>query len=177
MGKVTVTGEVLAGGYTKIVTEEFTRPANTTQYTANDVVSNSATLSRVLVFKNIARFPGGGGVLYSGLMFASTDATTNPNFDLQLYDTSKLTLAADNATGTITDSEVKSLVAVVRFDGTVADNVSTAGANLIIIAPNIGQQFKCAQDSRDLYGVVVDRGGYTPASAENFAFKLAVLQD
>lgn len=172
-----VTGRVTAGGITKFVTAGFTRPADTTQYTAADVVSNSTSATSLLVFSNCVRELGGTGLLYSAFMFASTDAATNPNFDLLLFDNPGLTVAADNAAGTITDTEVLGLVAAITFDGTAAVNVHTAGANLIIQATNIGQAFKCAPNSTTLYGVVVDRGGYTPASAEVFNFKLAILQD
>lgn len=172
-----VTGRVTAGGFTKIVAAGFTRPADTTQYTAADVVSNSTSATSLLVFRDCVREDGGTGLIHSGFMFASTDAATNPNFDLLLFDNQGLTLAADNAVGTITDAELLGLVAVVTFDGTLGDNTHTAGPNLIVKATNIGQAFKCAQNSRDLYVVVVDRGGYTPASAEVFNFKLAILQD
>ena len=170
-----VEGAVSAGGFTKIVSAGFTRPANTTQYTANDVVSNGTT--SLLVFKDCARKLGGSGMILSALMFDSVDAATNPSFDLVLFDSAGLTLAADNAAGTITDTELLGCVAVITLDGTVAANVSTVGPNLIVGATSIYQRFKCADNSRDLYGVVVDRGGYTPASAETFSFKIAIAQD
>ena len=172
-----VEGAVSAGGFTTIVTAGFTRPADTTQYTANDVVSNSTSATELLVFKNCARVNGGTGLIYSALMFDSVDAATNPNFDLVLFDQQGLTLAADNAASTITDTQALGVVGVITFDGTVASNVATVGANLIIGVSGIAQAFKCAQNSRDLYGLVIDRGGYTPASAEVFNFKLAILQD
>lgn len=172
-----VEGQVSAGGITQVVTAGFTRPADTTQYTANDVVSNSTSATELLVFKNCVRAAGGSGILYSGFMFVTTDATVNPNFDLLLFDNSGMTLAVDNSAGTVTDQQARDLVAAITFDGTNASNVATAGANLIVGATSIGQAFKCAPGSRDLYGVVIDRGGYTPASAEQFFFKLAILQD
>lgn len=174
---VDVVGKVSAGGFTRIVTAGFTRPADTTQYTANDVVSNSTTATSLLVFKNCVRVNGGSGLIHSALMFDSVDAATNPNFDLLLFDNTGLTLAADNAAGTIADAELLNCVAAITFDGTTAANVHTAGGNLIVKATSIGQAFKCAPTTRDLYGVVIDRGAYTPASAEVFNFKLAILQD
>ena len=172
---VPVEGRLSVGGFTEIVTARFTRPADTTLYTANDVVSNGTT--ELLVFRNCARFPGEGGLFDSALLFVSTDAATNPNFDLVLFDNKHVTLAADNAAGTVTDAEALGIVAVITFDGTTAANVSTVGANLVIGATAIVQRFKCAVGSRDLYGLTIDRGGYTPASAEQFYFKLAIAQD
>lgn len=172
---VSVEGRLNVGGFTTVVSDGFTRPADTTQYTATDVVSNGTT--SLLVFKDCVRAIGGTGILYSGLMFASTDAATNPNFDLLLFSTKALTLAADNATSTVTDAQARTCVAAITFNGTDSTAVATVGANLIIKATNIGQAFKCATNSRDLYGLVIDRGGYTPASAEAFHFALAILQD
>ena len=174
---VPVEGQLSVGGFTAVTSARFTRPADTTAYAANDVVSNSDATTELLVFRNCVREPGGSGQLVSGIMFASTDAATNPNFDLLLFDTSAVTVAADNAASTVTDTEVLNLVASITFDGTNAANVSTAGANLIIGATAIGQGFKCAPGSVDLYGLVVARAAYTPASAENFNFKLAISQD
>ena len=37
--------------------------------------------------------------------------------------------------------------------------------------------FDCGEDSRDLYGVLVAVGAYTPASAEKFTVGLNVDQD
>ena len=170
-------GRLNVGGVTTVVYAQFTRPADTTAYTANDVVSDSTVVGHPLVFQNCARFQGGTGIVYSGLMFASTDATVNPNFDLVLFDTPSFTMAADNSAGTVTDTEAYNIVSIITFDGTNAANVSTVGANLVVGATAIGQAFKCGSNSRDLYGMVIDRGGYTPASAEIFRFKLAITQD
>lgn len=166
---------VIAGARTKVISFTFgARPANTTQYTANDVVSDNGPRPR---FSDCVRKPGGGGRLLSAMMFASTDASTNPSFDLILFDTDKFTYAADNAAGTVTDAEVLHVVACITFDGTVAANVVTAGPNLIIGSTALGLAFRCAEDSQHLWGMVVDRGGYTPASGEVFGFKIAIDQD
>lgn len=174
----TIQGNVNAGGFTRAVTAGFTRPADTTQYTANDVVSNSTSATALLVFRNCVRAPGGTGLLYSAIMFDSVDASTNPNFDLILFaGGTQLTLAVDNAASTITDLELLGVVAAITFDGTTATNVATAGGNLIIKATSIGQAFTCAPNDANLYGLVIDRGAYTPASGERFDFKLLILQD
>ena len=167
------------GGLSVFPEAEFTRPADTTQYTANDVVAQSTTAAsnKLLVFRNCVLVPGGTGILYSGLLFASTDAATNPNFSLALFNTEDITIAADNAASTVTDAQARNMVAAGTFDGTNGANVHTLGANLVITATSIGQTFKCAEGSRNLYGLVIDRGGYTPASAEIIAFKIFVLQD
>ena len=165
------------GGVTVFPEAGFTRPADTTQYTAADVVSASTATTQLMRFKNCVRVEGGSGILYGGILFDSVDAATNPNFSLVLFDNTQITLAVDNAAGTVTDDEARSSVAAITFDGTVAANVHTVGGNLIITATAVGQAFKCAEGSRDLYGLVIDRGGYTPASGEQFRFRLCILQD
>ena len=170
-------GRFQSGRVTRIVEAQFTRPDDTTQYSANDIVSDSTAVGHPLLFADCARFDGGGGLLQSALMFVSTDAATNPNFDLVLFDTSALTIAADNAAGTVTDAQAYRCVAVITFNGTATANTSTVGGNLVIGATNIGQRFRCADGSRDLWGLVIDRGGYTPPALEIYRFKLAIAQD
>src|SRR5687768_7285843 len=45
------------------VTVEFTRPSNTTAYTAGDVVSNSTSATTPLDFANLARVASGTGYI------------------------------------------------------------------------------------------------------------------
>lgn len=170
-------GRLQTGGVTTVVRAGFTRPADTTQYTAADIVSDSTAAGHPLVFRDCARFDGGTGIIYSAMLFISTDAATNPNFDLVLFDSAAITIAADNAAGTVTDAQALQCVAAITFDGTNSTNVATVGANLIVKATGLGQVFKCASGDRALYGIVVDRGAYTPASAEIITFKLGILQD
>lgn len=170
-------GRVNVGGVILVSTISFARLANTTQYTATDVVSSNTVSLKPFVFKDCVRFPGGTGIIYSALLIDSVDAATNPNFDLVLFDTGILTVAGDNLTSTVTDAEAQSCVAAITFDGTTATNVATVGANLIVKATGLGQAFKCAEGSRDLYAIVIDRGGYTPASGEVFTFRLGILAD
>lgn len=174
---IPIEGRVWAGATTVTVRSGFNRPGDTTQYTINDNVGPNATTGGAQRLEGCARVEGGTGILYSALMFISTDAATNPNFDLVLFDTNNLTVAADNAAGTITDAEAEHCVAVITFDGTNANNVCTVGPNLIIGCTSIGQAFKCAPDSTDLWYVIVDRGGYTPASAERIEVKINIFQD
>jgi hypothetical protein len=173
---VPVEGLVNAGGVTAVVSFKIVRAANATQYTALDVVGSLA-VAAPNVLRGCARKEGGTGIIYSALLIDSVDAATNLNFDLVLFDTNILTVAADNAIGTITDAEAEHCVGAITFNGTDASLIATVGPNVIIKATNIGQAFKCADGSKDLYGVVVDRGGYTPASGETFTFRLFILQD
>lgn len=172
-------GPLNVGGLAVFVEATLTRPADTTQYTAADQVAQTTTAgsNHLLQFKNCVREPGGTGILYSGLMFDSVDAATNPNFSLVLFNTLDITMAADNAAAAVIDDQIRSVVAGLVFDGTMAEMTWTVGANLIILNSAPAQAFKCADGSRDLYGIVVDRGAYTPASAEQFRFRLGIIQD
>jgi len=56
-------GEV--GGNLVTVQTEFTRPANTTAYLANYVVSNSTSATTMIVLSNVLRKVGGTGYITS----------------------------------------------------------------------------------------------------------------
>ena len=64
--KVEQDGPFRVGGVSVFPEAGFTRPANTTQYTAADVVSNSTATTEIMVFRNCVREPGGSGLLYCG---------------------------------------------------------------------------------------------------------------
>lgn len=176
--ETSVAGRFAAGGVTAVSSIRFARLNNSTQYTALDVVSNN-TVAPLGAFKfaSAARFSGGTGIIFSALMMDSVDAATNPNFSLTLFDTPNLTVAGDNLIGTVTDTEVENCVATLIFNGTDATQIATVGPNLIVRANGLPQAFKCAEGAVDLWGVINDLGGYTPAALEVFTFKLFILQD
>ena len=95
---VPVEGKITAGGSPRSSPCNL-RAANTTAYTANDVVG----LGRGRTARAAKLRPIGGApiIIRRSCSIAWTPRRTR-NFD-PLFDTSSLTVAADNAAGTITD--------------------------------------------------------------------------
>lgn len=163
-------GRVQVGGVTAIATDSITRPADTTQYTAADQVG-----SINLIF-DVARVPGGSGIISSAILIDSTAESTKPYIDLLLFD-SPVTSVADNAAAAPTDLEVERAIpnGVISFDG--VNYFKVAGANGLIPVGNLNIPFVCREGSRKLYGILVARNAYTPISTEKFTARLGILQD
>ena len=147
------------------------RPANTTQYTAGDVVAD--TVTRTLRFADVVLSPGSGGIVQSAMVIDSSAESTKPDLELYLFN-ANIVSQADNAAWAPTDTEMRACVGWISL---LSTSFKTCGANGMIQSADKSLAFNCAVGSRDLFGVVVARNAYTPVSAEQFTFKLVFLPD
>jgi len=164
-------------GVTVIASDSLQRPADTTQYTAGDQIATSTTAAknRNLIFE-VARVPGGSGIITSAVLIDSTAESTKPSIDLHLFD-APVTNVADNAAAAITDSDAERSIpaGVISFDG--VNYFKVTGANGVIPADNLNIPFKCSDGTTRLSGILIARNAYTPVSVEKFTIRLGVLQD
>lgn len=168
-------GRLNAGGITAISTTRIVRPANTTQYTAGDVLGSTVGAAPI-EFAGCARFPGGSGIIQTGILIQNTFAATKLQVDLLLFDSNKVTTAVDNAAFALGDLELDTLLLSISFDG-VANAKTAAAATGYIPVTGLTLPFQCAPSSTSLWGVFVVRNAYTPASRETFRIRLGILQD
>jgi len=158
------------GGATEIALDSYIRPANVTQYAAGDQVADGTP--SVLQFE-LPRIEGGTGVIIHAVCVDSVNAATKPNLRLYLFDTLP-TVAADNAAWTPSDSDMVNLLGYIEFSSWEQGLAGAAG-NCASFATNLQIPFDCTNGV--VYGLVVERSTYTPASGEVFTFKMGVLQD
>lgn len=159
------------GGITAVVEANKTRPADTTQYAAGDVINESTTAGTVWTFANCGRTNGGTGIVLGAVLTVSTDPTTDYDTELWLFDAEPAT-ANDNAAFAPTDAELRDLVCIIEFDTAFAGSGNLAYQKL-----GLNAAFKCATDAKDLYGVLVTRSTTTPASGDRFDIRLTLAQD
>lgn len=151
----------------------ITRPADTTAYTAGDVVGDAAGAA-AMVFPVSSR-PGGGSthLIEQALLIDGANVATKGDFDLFLFD-ALVVPVADNAAFAPTDTEMLSLVGVITFTGT-GSKVGNATAG---DGGNCSNQVDCSvpfnAEVPALYGVLVARNGYIPVSGEVFKLRLAL---
>lgn len=167
-------------GVANIVTTSYTRPANTTAYTAGDILSNDATTSTILTFAGVTpQIDTGGGVIVGLSVVDSAYVATNLQGELWLFQSSTLTLAGDNVACTFTDANLQAgnLIGVIPFSTAyVGLATSGAGGNAVIVPPSaILIPFVCGSGLKDIYGAVVVRNAYVPVSGERFDFTLSIL--
>lgn len=160
------------------VSASYTRPADTTAYTAGDVVANSTSAATVLTFSGAVKHASHGGFIRSASIVDSVAAATKPQLDLFLFNKAPV-MQNDNAAFAATDAEMLNCVGVITFDG--PNKFVVGGANGLIPASFLGTQnqqgFKCAPGDTNLYGVLVARNAYTPTASEAFQVSLDIERE
>lgn len=161
----------LTSSYTSTLT--FTRPENTTAYTAGDVIgiADSGTAanagSAIHTFTNIG--PAGGNIRITASFFyvylAAVPASMT-SFRLDLYDSSP-TAILDNAAFSLVAGDRTKHLGYIDLGSPAART-----ATLYVQATSQDLDVKLADGSTSLYGIITTNGGYTPTSAEGFRLRL-----
>lgn len=169
---------VVAGdtsGDVKLISANFTRPADTTAYASGDLVANSTTAGSVvpLSFAAAARAAGKGGKIVGARLAKSNASLTNASFRLHLFTAAPTTITnGDN--GALSTSGVADYIGALDV---VVDRAFTDGAFGRSGAPLSGNFLEYVGATTTLYGLLEARGAYTPASGEVFTVTIATLLD
>lgn len=167
------------------VTASVTRPANPTQYASGDVID--AATGAGLTFASAARGEGLGGTIRDAVLISTEGAATSLDVELWLFTGALAAYDNDNAAFSPLDADYHTLsegittgiVGVIPFAAANAYiGTSGVGGNMFLPATRtfLPMEFVCAGDSTSLYGVLVVRGTYTPASGEGFRVKMRIDQ-
>lgn len=153
-----------------------TRPADTTTYTAGDVVNESTSAGTVWTFANMARSAGLGGVIQSAVLISgASPPSLKGEFELYLFDTSPTT-QNDNAAWALTDADAKKAIAMIPFSA-ANYRIQGASTNGAYYLNALGVTYVCATGATSLYGILVARNAYVPGNAEEFTIRLIVNPD
>lgn len=171
--KITPDPLTLLRPVSKTIATSFTRPGDTTTYTAGDVMCNSTSAPVVLTFANMARANGLGGLIQNSRLIFDEAPTLKLDSELYLFDTSP-TIQNDNAAWAPTTADLANLVGVIPFP---TANFKTGSGNGVIDNQNEAISFQCAAGSTSLFGIVVARNAYVPGNGKVYRFRLAVIQD
>lgn len=153
------------GGMPEIVRSDFsfTRPSDTTAYTAKDVVGNTGTAA-VITLEDIARVEGGVGEIVAALL--ATDQSTNTaTYRLHIFNVAP-TAIADNAAFTLLEADIGAYQGYIDFAAMVTEASGSEVAHSLNTTVRL--PFVCADGSRDLYAVLTNVATFTPASAQQF---------
>lgn len=147
---------------------DITRPANTTQYAADDAWADSTPTAGGFTFSGAARATGKAVILTDLVIVSSNAAATPLQGEIWIFDTAP-TAISDNAAFTVSDAEAKTLVARIPFVlTTIGANSSAHLSNLGIAMTTVG--------SADLRGLVRVMNAYTPVSGEVLTVRAKFLQ-
>lgn len=155
----------------------FTRPADTTQYTAGDGVSDATTTATVATFavSGLSTVVDTGGIIKSVALYKSDQDLTNASFQVTFFDTQPVgTGFDDNAQLAITDTEWKRMLNFVQLTTTSdSSNMVTGDA---FGKTNCDIPYAYVTGSSPIYVVVSALAAYTPASEEVFTLVIGGVQ-
>jgi len=159
------------------VTVTKTRPANTTAYGAEDVVSESAGSGTAWNFDAVVHTPGSGGTIV-GAVLVDDDTGRTQAMTLYLFDITPTGNLNDNAANTnpVAD-DTDNYLGRIEFpalsdNGGLSDTRASHG-----IANGLPLPIKTVAGDDAIYGVLVTEGTYTPTSGEIYLVSLIVDQD
>tara|TARA_R110000824_G_scaffold630_1_gene3944 strand:- start:1265 stop:1777 length:513 start_codon:yes stop_codon:yes gene_type:complete len=136
----------------------FTRPANTTAYAAHDVIYEDVS-GGCLEFDSCG---GAGTIIHVGVQMFDVEAV---DLDLLVFD-AEPTNMADNAAVAMVSSDINKLVGV--FSLTSA-NKKIGSTGLSLYETTDGRSMCYTSDNGALYGILVTRTSFTPASATAYS--------
>jgi len=163
-----------AGGVRSVAS--FQRPANTTAYAANDVVYSSTSTAGVLLFPGV----GSSGLINGAyLLIAATLAT--PDLELWVFDSgtdgTEPKNALDNAAFSLNSGDLGRLVGVFEFLDTNKKLAGTFQYTEAVAKNPVAYTATGGSSAGNLYGILVTRGAFTPASSTAFVAALHVEID
>jgi hypothetical protein len=162
-------GEV--GGNMNMVSTEFTRPSDTTAYTAGDVVSNATSSNSLMVMTDLARINGGTGYIV-GCRLSTDKKSITPRFRVHLFSATDPTFSVDNvAYKDLYADGIKrlgyfDLPAMITSTDTTNSDMSRS-IDLTLRLP-----YKAASNTKSIYALLETLDAFTPASAEKFTLIL-----
>ena len=150
----------------------FNRPANTTPYTAGDVVAGGGA-SGTMEIPKMASLAGSGGYIIGAQLLTDNANVTNAEFRAWLFSDSVISsgdnIGFDLQVGAGAE---KSFVGYIDFILDVAGQGISPKA--LFVENNVNMAFRCSDQS--LFVVLTALKAYTPGSSENFYLSFLVDQ-
>jgi len=156
-------GEV--GGNLLMIATEFTRPNDSTPYTANDVVSNDATTTTMQALAAAARVAGLGGYVV-GIRVATDKKSITPRMRVHFFNTTGATLAGDNLAWKDVYADSAKRVGYVDLPAMITAADATNSDNSRALDLTVRMPYTCVATS--LYFVLETLDAFTPAALEKF---------
>ena len=165
-------------GATAEVSVEKTRPADTTLYTNEDVISESTSAGTTWNFADVVPDNGGGGRIVKAVVLCD-DTNITPTVTMYLTNVTPTGNLDDNAANTNPVYATEGDNYQGRLDWAALDDLGGASEAVLSVADlKLPLSFVCAADDTDLYGVLVIRtGAHTPTSGAKWRVTLTVEPD
>jgi len=164
------------GGHLSSTAVELTRPADTTAYTAGDVVSNSTVSTTLLTLANAARVSAGSGYIV-GCRLVTDKKSITPRFRVHLFNANNPTVAADNAAmrSHYTDASKRLGYFDLAAMTTATDTGNSDESRTLDMTLRI--PFVCAGGTTSLFALLETLDAFTPNSGQKFTLTLVLDQN
>lgn len=151
---------------------ELVRPADTTAYAANDVVSNNTSASTLLAF-DVMREGGTSAYLVSARLTTNQKSIT-PRIRVHVFNATSVTVAADNAAYKSVYADFSKRVAVFDLPAltTAADTTNSDSSHASDHTLRI--PVSAAPGDTKLYVLLETLDAFTPTSGQKFSLALTV---
>lgn len=162
------------GGSTKQIGVNFTRPANTTNYDAKDVVSNSTSSPAVLTFTDAIRTNGNSGYVTQAMLITDRK-TAVQEFRLHLFKTAPTAINdADPFLLLWTDKD--RYLGSVDFPALSSEDPTNSTA-AVAITQGLRLAIQGDPSVDNIYGILETLTAYSATSGQNFHIRLTVEQN
>lgn len=156
-----------------LVSDDYTRPSNTTAYTAKDAVSDSTSAPTILTFADAVESNGGSGFIVGARLVTDNVTSMTPRLRLHLYHTA-VTPHNDNAAFTSLYANRTSRIGFIDFpalqtSGSGSD--ASYAVNFTDVVPFVGGS------TNDIFGLLETLDAFTPASGQKFYVELQIERD
>lgn len=172
-----VINRVLVGGYKRLKCE-FTRPANTTAYSALDCLGDNAPSITTQLLAEAGRINGGHGAIVRAVMKTDNLSWTNP-ISVVIYDgDGPASFIADNSAFDVKYADAGDVVGVLNFGSFAKDATGAAGSLVKATLEGLNLPYECGAAVDDLYfQCFLPSGTPTPASGQKFYLNFGVIRD
>lgn len=154
----------------RIKSASFTRPNNSDPYVANDVVGVSP--AALMTFQNVVDVNGGSGWIPKIKIQINNILAAGASYRLHLFHTAP-TAIADNAPYTLLydnkDKRINFVDLTLQTEGSGSDSAWAVW--------DTPKKFRCADNSKDIYGILEIKSGRTPSPSEQHYVELHVDPD
>lgn len=157
---------------------EITRPADTTQYAANDAIADNDPSITTHLLSGMARANGGSGRIVRAVIKTDNVSWTNA-LRVVVYKAAPAGgFIADNSAFDAKYADKASIVGTITFPGFSAMGTGAAGGIRAAVVEGLYIPYACGAGVKDLYfQMYIPSGTPTPASGQKFYVHLGIEQD
>jgi len=160
-----------------VVTVQKTRPADTTAYSAGDVVSESTSAGTTWTFPAVVHTNGGGGRITRAAVVDDDTGHSN-QLSLLLFTVTPTSALDDNGANTgPLDADSDNFIGSIDFDAMKDFGTGQSFATASVGNSKLPLAFKCEEGDKAIYGILIAVDALTPTSAEKFRVILHIEQD